>query len=112
MKVRRTERDGIPILHLEGEFDSFETDLVRKGVEDALEQGHKALLLDLSAMTFANSTTLAYFISAQTRAQREGGRVILVQPSSFIRKTLRTLGFEQVLQIEDDLDEALGQLKG
>ncbi|MHC4958318.1 MAG: STAS domain-containing protein [Planctomycetota bacterium] len=108
--MRRTDRDGIPILHLEGEFDSFETDLVRDEVESALEQGHKSLLFDLSGMTFANSTTLAYFIAAQTRTQREGGRLILVQPSAFIRKTLRTLGFEQVLQIEDDLNDALSAL--
>jgi anti-anti-sigma factor len=112
MKLRRTERDGIPILHLEGEFDSFETDLVRNEVEGAIEEGHTSMAFDISGMTFANSTTLAYFNAAQSRVRREGGRLALVQPSDFIKKTLRTLGFEQVLRIYDDLDEALAFLKG
>lgn len=110
MKIRRSDQDGVPILHLEGDFDSFETELVREGFVAALDQS-KAVLMDLSKMTFANSTTLAYFITAQNQAAGQGGRLYLVQPTEFIRKTLNTLGFEQVLHLVDSLDEALKQAK-
>ena len=110
MKVRRSEQDGVPILHLEGDFDSFETELVREGFVDSLDK-FKSVLMDLSKMTFANSTTLAYFITAQNQAAERGGRLYLVQPTAFIRKTLNTLGFEQVLHIFDSMDEALAKAK-
>ena len=69
-------------------------------------------LMDLSGMTFANSTTLAYFITAQNQAAEQGGKLYLVRPNDFIRKTLATLGFEQVLHIVDDMDEAVAKAKG
>ena len=112
MKVKRSERDGVPILHLEGEFDSFETELVRQGFDASLAEGNNTILMDLSGLTFANSTTLAYFITAQKRAKEKGGSLILVQPTEFILNTLRTLGFEQVLTIEDNLEDALAKAQG
>ena len=62
-------------------------------------------------MTFANSTTLAYFITAQNRAKAGGGGIVLVRPSEFILKTMETLGLHRVLQISDSLDDAVGALK-
>ena len=111
MQVSKSEKDGIAILRLAGEFDSFETDLVRSGFEECLDEGHNSVVFDLGPMTFANSTTIAYFITAQRRARAEGGQVYLAEPQDMIRKALTTLGLEQVFPISASVDEAVQSLK-
>ena len=111
MKVTRDEKNGIPILRLEGEFDSFETELVREGFEKIVSEGKSNVVMDLGEMTFANSTTIAFLITAQKRVGAMGGRMVLAQPRDFIRKTLRTLGLDQVFPIADSVDAALSSLK-
>ena len=110
MNVTQSKKDGVAVLHLLGEFDSFETEMVRKSFDECLEQGHQSVVLDLSEMTFANSTTLAYFITAHHRAEEGGGSVVLAKPNSFILKTMETLGLQNVLTIAGSVDEAVDSL--
>jgi len=93
MKVTRGDVDGFPVLKLEGEFDSFETDLVRENFEACLRAGRPFVVLDLGDMTFANSTTIAYFITAQKRARASDGRL------------------DQVFTISDSVEAAVAELK-
>jgi anti-anti-sigma factor len=111
MKVTRGTQDGVAVLRLDGEFDTFETDVVRDGFEGCVQQGHRAVVLDLGGMTFANSTTIAYFITAQKRAEALGGGVVLARPREAIRKTMTTLGLDKVFRFADSVDSAIATLK-
>jgi len=111
MHVRRTAKDGVSVLHLEGEFDSFETSIVREGFESCLGSSAPAIVMDLGDMSFANSTTIAYLITAQRRARELGGQVVLARPREFILKTLATLGLDQVFTITDSVDDAVAALR-
>lgn len=112
MKVTRSEREGVAVLRLAGEFDSFETEEMRRLFEECLKEGRRRLVFDLADLVFANSTTIAFFISAQKRAREAGGGMILARPGEFLRKTLKTLGLDQVLVIHTDLDEAIKAVRG
>ncbi len=111
MKVKRNDRDGVAVLRLEGEFDSFETELVREGFDACISDGLHCVAFDLEDLQFANSTTIAYFITAQKQARDLGGRVIIARPSDFLQKTLVTLGLDHVFAIVPTLDEAVASLK-
>ena len=107
MKVTVTKADeSAPVLGLEGEFDAFESDEVRQALAQVLADGHSSLVVDLSKMSFANSTTIACFISAQKNARAEGGKIVFAAPHEFFHKTLVTLGLDQVFSIYDSVDEA------
>jgi anti-anti-sigma factor len=110
MKVTRDDVDGIPVLRLVGEFDSFETELVREAFEECVRQGRHSVVLDLDELSFANSTTIAYLITAQKRAQKEGGKVVIARPRDFIQKTLATLGLNQVFTITDTVEAAVEKI--
>ena len=111
MKVTRSEREGVAILRLAGEFDSFETEEMRRLFEECLREGRRRLVFDLTDLVFANSTTIAFFISAQKRAREAGGGMILARPGEFLRKTLRTLGLDQVLVISPEVEAAVHSLR-
>jgi anti-anti-sigma factor len=111
MKVTRSERDGVAVLRLVGEFDSFETEEVRRMFDSCLRVGRRHVVFDVGDMTFANSTTIAYFITAQKRALEAGGGLILARPGDFLKKTLKTLGLDRVLTIRGTVDEAIQALR-
>ena len=111
MKVSRTESNGVPVLRLIGDFDSFETDDVRHGFDAILSDESPSVVVDLAEMSFANSTTLAAFINAQRQARSFGGSLVLAAPRDFIKKTLTTLGLHNVFPIADTLDEAIERIK-
>lgn len=111
MKVTRGVHDGVAVLKLEGEFDTFETEMVREGFEACIDQGHHSVVLDLADMTFANSTTIAYFITAQKRAESMGGKVVLARPREVILKTMSTLGLDKVFKFSESVDDAVDGLK-
>jgi len=111
LKVTRSEHDGIPVLKLDGDFDSFETEIVREGFEAIVAQGKHRVIFDLAGMSFANSTTIAYLITAQRRAGEMGGRLVLARPRDFLRKTLSTLGLDTVFPMTESLEAAAVTLK-
>ncbi|MEM8885859.1 MAG: STAS domain-containing protein [Planctomycetota bacterium] len=111
MQVTRGEASGpVPVLRLEGDFDAFEADDLRKELAAIMTDKAPSVILDLGDMTFANSTTIACFISAQNRATELGGRIALAAPREFFRKTLTTLGLERVFSIHDDVAAAESEL--
>ena len=111
MKVLRNDRDGVAVLRLEGEFDSFETELVRDGLEACMTDGRNNIAFDLENLQFANSTTIAYFITAQKRVESAGGRLVMARPSDFLQKALVTLGLDRVFTIVESVDDAVAALK-
>ena len=110
MKIERRIEDGIAVLVLEGEFDSFETKLVDKHFTACVEEGHNKIVLDCEKLSFVNSTTIAYFIKAQKTVRAQSGEVIFARPRDFIRKTLDTLGLGQVFRLSASLASALAEL--
>ncbi|MHC4937780.1 MAG: STAS domain-containing protein [Planctomycetota bacterium] len=113
MQVSRAEGDGgIPVLRLEGDFDTFEAADVRRQLEEVITEESPSVILDLGAMTFANSTTIACFISSQKRARDLRGQLGFAAPREFFRKTLQTLGLNQVFPIFDTVEEAQEKLGG
>jgi anti-anti-sigma factor len=111
MKVTREDHDGIPVITLTGEFDSFETELVRTVFEECLGEDKASVVFNLGPMTFANSTTIAYFITAQRQSRGRKGRIALAEPQEMILKALTTLGLQQVFPILDSVEEAVVSLK-
>jgi anti-sigma B factor antagonist len=54
-----------------------ETDELRNAVADFVEQGTKSLIIDLSKVTYLNSTAIGVLVSAHTTFSRNKGRVKL-----------------------------------
>ena len=110
MKVERSDRDGVVVLALEGEFDSFETDAVASAFQSCIDEGANRIALDCEKLLFVNSTTIAFLIRAQKTSQGHGGEIVIARPRDFIHKTLETLGLGQIFRMTGTLDEAIALL--
>ena len=58
------------------------------------------LRLDLSGLTFADSTGFNLLATTAAQLGARGGRLVLVRPSEFIRRLLRFMALDQRREIE------------
>lgn len=107
MKLEKKRYEDIVILRFVGEFDTFNLPLFSERVDRMIESGDHWFVLDVRLLTFINSTALGYLIRMSKRAKEEGGEVVLARPGKFIRKTLATLGLDEVFPVFETVTEAL-----
>jgi anti-sigma B factor antagonist len=108
MKVERKRWEDVTILSFIGEFDAFNLPTYSQKIDALVEQGEFKMVFNLRLLTFINSSALGYLLKVKKRCQDLGGDLVLVSPSKFIKKTLLTLGLQEVFGIyETDEDGVL-----
>jgi anti-anti-sigma factor len=95
-----SERDRHTIT-ISGEIDvanagDVEQELVRVEATDAT-----AIVLDLSEVTFMDSTAVRLLLTADARSRDDGRRLALRRPSATVLRMLRLVGIENRLPFAD-----------
>ncbi|GAA2632574.1 anti-sigma factor antagonist BldG [Dactylosporangium fulvum] len=96
----------------EGELDVSTSPELRRTVNAALDQGNGTLIVDLSAVTFMDSTTLGVLIGAYNRLRETGGGLAVVCPDDRVRRVFRITGLDKVFHLFDTVDSAAESLSG
>lgn len=101
------EKDGCLVARYAGEITMEVTQDFKREVEKALEGSDaKALVLDLSQVSFMDSSGIGFLVACNTRLQTSGRVLALLAPSSQVRKTLalvQLMEFFKVAESEDEL---------
>jgi anti-anti-sigma factor len=98
----RSERDGdVHTITLSGEIDlSNAADVERELMSvEATDAG--VILVDLSGLTFMDSTAIRLLVSACARSRAGSGRLALRRPSDGVGRVLRIAGIEHLLPFAD-----------
>lgn len=109
MEVQVTTEDvgTRTVLRVAGEIDVASTDRVRERVGQLLSAGRSDLVVDLSDVTFMDSTGLGLLVGTLKRVRLADGRLVLVVGSEQLLKVFRITGLTQVFTIHGTLDDAL-----
>jgi anti-anti-sigma factor len=99
--------DSHTVLRLTGELDLATQGPFRAQAIDLLVAGHVHLVLELSELTFVDSTGLGAFIGLRRRAHALQGSLTLVCPADAVMKVFTIVGLEKVFDIRTDLESAL-----
>lgn len=73
---------------LHGRFDAHECPALSTWVDDRLAEGSTRLSVDLSDVSFIDSTALAVLVRGMKHARAAGGDLVLVRPSQTVRVIL------------------------
>ncbi len=84
---------GVTVLVLSGELDIARTPQLRVAINEVLRARPQALVIDLCAVTFADSTVLALLLNAQRRATHQG---IPLRLACDVASTLQILAFTRL----------------
>ncbi len=100
------ERDGALVVRLAGELDLYNAHVVRTELIEAAERGPERLIVELSGVTFIDSTGLGVLIEARTRLANRSA-FLLVGPGLETRRALEISGLVRHFAVHETLDEAL-----
>lgn len=103
-----TEEVGVrTVVHVAGEIDVASADRLRERVALLLSEGRTDLVVDLTGVSFMDSTGLGLLVGTLKRVRLAGGRFELVVDSERLLKVFRITGLTQVFTIHDTLEGAL-----
>lgn len=107
-----SHEDDIAVVAVQGTVDLYTARELRDLLNEAVPQAQGRVVLDLSATTFFDSTGLAAIIAAHQRAERIGGRLVVVNVDAEIARLLAVSGLDALLSLTDDRAAAVAQLRG
>ena len=96
-------RDGpVGVLTLIGEARIEHVDAWRKAGLDLRTEGAKHLLIDVRALSFADSASMGALIHLQNSYKAAKGRVILIGPRERLRKMISAMGLSGHIHVAAD----------
>lgn len=84
---------------LHGRFDAHESPSLGAWIDARLEDGTSLLSVDLSDVTFVDSTALAVLVRGMKRCRAAGGDLALVRPSQTVRVILELTRLDRAFVI-------------
>ena len=88
-------------IHIRGEIDHHTAAGIRQGIDDTLfEKRPKKLILDLSAVSFMDSSGLGLIMGRYSVMKELGGEMTVWNPSPETRSILTLAGMERLVRIE------------
>lgn len=98
--------DGRAVVWVAGEVDLETAAQLGDQALDALRTVSPHLVLDLSGVSFMDSTGLKVLLSIQRRADLAGGSLAVAAASRSVRKILGLTGLDQTFRLHDSVEEA------
>ena len=98
--VEVNEVEGSVVLRLEGELDTATARELRAALATAMATDATAVVLDLSGLSFIDSTGIAVFLAACHQAESHGRSFTLRHPGRMVLKVLHLTGVDRLLAVE------------
>jgi anti-sigma B factor antagonist len=100
------ERNGAVIVRLAGELDLYNAPTLRDELLKAADGSPERLVVDLSGLTFIDSTGLGVLIEARTRLTNRRA-FLLAAPGLETRRALEISGLDRHFSVHDSVADAL-----
>ncbi|MGW7044904.1 STAS domain-containing protein [Streptomyces avermitilis] len=114
-KVTEGKRGDWAVLQVAGEMDLMTSPVMRQRVHDAVADGHRSLVLDLSEVLFCDSSGVGVLIATRRLIRSCQGRLRLILPAqgaedgSHVNRVLAALGVRRLFDVHPDLDSAVDE---
>jgi anti-anti-sigma factor len=105
LQVDAHERDGLVQVVLTGELDLSTVDKVEQELMRVEAQGATVVVLDLSRLTFLDSSGLRLIVGADQRARRESRRFVVVRGPDTVQRVFSITHLDDQLDLVDDISE-------
>lgn len=102
----------VPVVAVSGEVDVYSASALKEKVTELLDAGQKSLVVDLTDVSFLDSTGLGALVEARAATNEAGGALPLVCSQERILKLFTITGLDSVFVIRPSLEAALASLDG
>lgn len=98
--------EGASIVRLHGEFDLSVADELKQALVEQVA-AHQVVVVDLSGVTFCDSSCLAAFVAGRRAADERGSVFRLAAAREIVSKVLRVAGLADYLQVHESVEAAI-----
>jgi anti-sigma B factor antagonist len=99
------------VIALQGELDLYSTPRLLAELEALVPDGPE-IVLDLTGVTFIDSTALGAILLGARKLRQAGGGIAIVSPGATTTKLLSMVGIDRVVPVFDTNERALEYLVG
>jgi len=100
-----TQHSSIEVVHLSGELDIDRLEAVSAALAAAVPP--RPALVDLTEVTYADSSIISELLRFRNRAERGGQRIALLVGTSRVVRVLEYAGLRNAFEIFEDRGQAL-----
>jgi anti-sigma B factor antagonist len=91
--------DGRTVVHVGGEVDVYTAPALRRYLDEQIHRGCRDLVIDLSGVTFLDSTGLGVLVGRLKAMRMQGGVLRLAGPTERVVKVFSITGLDRVFDI-------------
>jgi anti-anti-sigma factor len=103
-----SRRGGAVVVSPAGELDAYTAPRLRRALVDIVdEQGNMRVAVDLSAVTFIDSSALSVLVGLYRRLMERGGTFALANPSRPVLKVLEISGLLRLIPVTGNGDASV-----
>src|SRR2546430_12881389 len=102
-----TQKEQPNVLPLEGEIDLHVSPELAESLRTMIAKKPKVVVVDLTKVTYFDSSGLAVLIEGMQKVQEYGGQFALAGVQESVQHILEIARLDQVFQIFPDVDSAL-----
>ena len=95
------------LVEVSGEVDIYTAPKFKEDMIAVIDAGATNLVVDLSDVTFIDSTALGVLIGGVKRMHAVDGRIVLVVNTRPVQKVLTITGLDSIFEIHETREEAL-----
>jgi anti-sigma B factor antagonist len=105
--VHENRPDGVTVVRPAGRIDLLSSEGLRQQFRDMIADGQRFLIVDLSEVTFIDSSGLGALIGGLKAARLAGGDLRIARPAEQARVILELTTLNRVLRPYTSVEEAL-----
>lgn len=99
--------EAVGFIRLNGEVDVYSAPRLRNAMLEHIDAGRPSLIVELSEVTYLDSSGLGVLVAGLKRAKEHEGQVYIIAPMPRIMRVLEITGLDKVFTITATVDEAL-----
>lgn len=106
--TRTTTDSGVCILRLQGRIGLGPSlQQIERALAELIESQSKRVALDLSGVTFIDSSVVGTMVMCANKIKASGGTLVLAGPEGVVRQTLTLCRIDKIVPLFASADEAV-----
>ena len=109
VSVSRFGEDSF-VVAVGGELDMHTVKPLREKLGDVVGRGGRNVLVDLTGVSFLESTTLGLLLDTARELRSAGGQLVLIADDAHVKRAIDLTGLDRVLNVQCSLPEGVQEL--
>ncbi len=101
---------SVCIISVSGRLDHTQSNELQATLESAIKDGYLHLVVDMSAVTYINSSGLRSLVSGWRKAASHNGKLVLCGLEARIQQVFGTVGFDKIFEVFSTRVDAVNHL--